>query len=147
MATLPLNRQTKQAFPKINSANHEITSPVDRAYNCIAWAAEDKHQKWWPDPFGYYWPPELPDENTIDNFVNAFQLLGYELTEVKAFDPKYDRIAIYAKNGSPKHASRQIDERFWTSKLGESFDICHEFDALDGPEYGSVEKIMQRPIQ
>ena len=58
-----------------------MTSPQQRKYNCIAWAAGDRRRWWWPDPppddEGYYWPPGVSNEETVAAFVAAFATLGY----------------------------------------------------------------------
>jgi hypothetical protein len=43
------------------------------------------------------------------------------------------------KSGIPAHASRQMLHGRWTSKLGRSVLIEHDFDALDGGSYGQIE--------
>src|SRR5439155_1538297 len=69
--------------------NHQRVSPATlegTGYNCIAWAAGETHKRWWPakiNRFYYYWPPHLQREElgceTLENFVRAFQWMGYEL--------------------------------------------------------------------
>ena len=51
-------------FPNLNGTGYEVTSPAQRGYNCIAWAAGDDSRE--PDSFGqYYWPEDLPREYTV----------------------------------------------------------------------------------
>ena len=38
----------------------------------------------------------------------------------------YEKIAIYALDGEPTHAARQLDTGRWTSKLGKHEDIEHD---------------------
>ena len=49
------------------------------------------------------------------------------------------------KSGIPTHASRQLSNGRWTSKLGPSERIEHDFDALEGAAYGQIAQIMRRP--
>src|ERR1017187_4287391 len=50
--------------------DHNDVSPQDSRYNCIAWAAGEQRRRWWP--------PQLPQEEvTKENFIRAFELLGY----------------------------------------------------------------------
>jgi hypothetical protein len=37
-----------EAFPRLSSENHHVTSPESRDYNCVAWAAEDTTRWWQP---------------------------------------------------------------------------------------------------
>jgi hypothetical protein len=46
---------------------------------------------------------------------------------------------------SPKHASRQLPDGRWASKLGLSEDIKHALQDLTGTVYGSVVLVMKRP--
>lgn len=38
----------EQLFPGLQGTSFEITSPRDRRYNCVAWAANDTRRWWWP---------------------------------------------------------------------------------------------------
>ena len=50
----------RDRFPTLRFSAFEITSPATKQYNCIAWAAEESHQWWWPS--GPYWPDGVPKE-------------------------------------------------------------------------------------
>ncbi len=76
--------------------------------------------------------------------MEAFETLGYAKTDTDVFDPGKDKIAIYARNGVPKHAAIQNDRRKWMSKLGDWYDIEHSKDAVSGGEYGEIAVIMER---
>jgi hypothetical protein len=67
------------SFPRLQGAPFDITSRPNPSYNCIAWAAGDDRRNWWPGASigGYYWPPELTDAETLDNFRLAYELQGY----------------------------------------------------------------------
>jgi len=136
-------------FPNLSETNSRPTSPYDEGYNCIAWAAQDTEYWWWPDAMGqHYWPPNVPREETIEAFVRAYGLQGYEPCAHSAAEPGRQKIAIYADgHGKPTHASRQLPDGWWASKLGQQIDIEHEFAALDGPAYGKVAVILSRPAR
>ncbi|MHB8772294.1 MAG: DUF7689 domain-containing protein [Syntrophales bacterium] len=142
--TCATNLSVKQQFPNLDDSNHSETSPRSSRYNCIAWAAGDSSNFWWPE-YGY-WPPGAPSDLTLNSFIAAFQTLGYELCDGSEYDPRFEKIAIYTKSGQPTHASRQLAEGRWTSKLGRYVDIEHTIDALDGPAYGTISAYMKRPI-
>ncbi len=64
--------------------DHDNVSIAVPRYNCIAWAAGENHRRWWPadwDTVTFYWPPHLPRQplgkETLENFVRAFESLGY----------------------------------------------------------------------
>jgi hypothetical protein len=136
-------------YPNLLAEGYTQRSPVDRKYNCIAWAAGENNRFWWYT-LGYYWPAGAPRANSIAALVKAFATLGYlECNDNEcinpAYEPVFDRIAIYALLGDPKHAARQIDARLWTSKMGQNIDIETTLRALEGPYYGRVVKILKRP--
>jgi hypothetical protein len=135
-------------FPNLRSEDYLITSAEDAAYNCIAWAA-GKTDAWWQAVRapGYYWPDEAPWDDRIESLVVVFKLLGYEVCDSDAFDPDYDKVAIYGKGDTYEHAARQLPNGKWTSKLGVYKDIEHEtLFALTGAEYGSIVKVLRKPI-
>ena len=133
-------------FPSLVATGYRVTSPQDDVYNCIAWAAGDNTDWWWPDATQIgYWPPGVPREATVDAFRDAFATLGYAVCADEAFEPGFEKVAIFALAGAPKHAARQLESGRWTSKLGEREDIEHTVDALTGMVYGSVVLIMKRP--
>ncbi len=142
-----LLRAMQAPFPHLSEANSRPTSPFDEGYNCVAWAAEDTERWWWPDAMGqHYWPPEVPREESIGAFVQAYGLQGYTDRSDATLEPGKNKVAIYAdSSGRPTHAARQTRDGWWASKLGQQVDIEHELAALDGPAYGSAAVILARP--
>ncbi|OZE22149.1 hypothetical protein CH262_18940 [Rhodococcus sp. 05-2255-1e] len=56
-----------------------------------------------------------------------------------------EKIAVYAKNGVPTHAARQLADGTWTSKCGKSNDITHmDTEHVGGDIYGEVAFYMAR---
>ena len=138
-------------FPGLGGTGYRVTSPSDRKYNCIAWAAGDMWRWWWPDPppgdEAYHWPPGASTEETLAAFIAAFATLGYGPCAGEAVEPGWARIALDADaDGVPMHAARQLIDGRWTSKLGRWQDIEHGLHDLEGEAYGSVVQIMKRPI-
>lgn len=141
-------------FPGFGGEGDEVRSPLDRRYNCIAFAAGDESRWWWPgpeEPGGAYWPEGLPRETTLDNFRNAFRLLGYEECDSFELEDGYEKVAIYASaSGVPTHAARQLSSGRWASKLGKFVDVHHaRLEGVMGGEgladYGSPVLAMRRP--
>jgi hypothetical protein len=135
-------------FPNLASAGgFEITSPKEKRYNCIAYAARDEKRWWWPDAMNVgYWPPGFPRETTLDSFVAVFQSLGFQPCENGEIETGYEKIAIYTKPaGTVTHAARQFPDGSWRSKLGPDHDISHAVNGLDCKNYGSMRVFLKRP--
>ena len=140
----------KEDLPNLNHGNHQITSPCTPRYNCIVWAAGEDDRWWWPKEYGF-WPRHAPREETIDAFALAFEILGYRECRDGSLEVGYEKIALYAtKYGNtlkPTHASRQLSDGRWTSKLGRAEDIVHETaQDVNGRVYGEPIRFMRRAI-
>ena len=137
----------ENAFPRLRQTGYTITSPATEDYNCVAWAAKENDRWWWPDPMGIgYWPQNAPREVTLDAFLTAFAIVGFEICSGDLLEPGFEKIAIYVDaRGAPTHVARQLSSGQWTSKLGKSVDIEHAFDSLDNSNlYGSAACILRR---
>jgi len=136
-------------FPRLQAGNFRVTSPPDREYNCIAWAAGDTHIWWWPtgDPRKTHWPTAAPRLLTLAAFRDAFASLGYSVCESEELEPNFEKVALFTDlpNGIPTHAARQLPNGRWTSKLGYSEDIEHELRDVEGTIYGTAVLFMKRP--
>lgn len=136
-----------------------ITSPDTIDYNCIAWAAREDFRWWWPDKaMDYYWPPGIERKSTIENFIKAYETIGFQVCNSEIFEEGFEKIALYVKDGKPQHASRQLTKDVWTSKLGPSFDIIHPFIVswsdvviqnieFESSVYGELAKLLKRPLK
>jgi hypothetical protein len=139
----------ERAFPGLRGTGYEVTSPEDDSYNCIAWAASDTTRWWWPDepgaPDSAHWPAGVPRLETLEAFRDAFATLGYTVCNDDRPKAGEEKVALFALDGVPKHAARQLANGRWTSKLGPMEDIEHALHDLTGMVYGSVALIMKRP--
>jgi len=136
-------------FPRLSQGNYSVTSQRSKRYNCIAWAAGDSGQWWWPGPNveEEYWPSSVVRVESLDAFREAFAFLGYEVCPGEDFEPGFEKIALFANEKQiPQHAARQLPNRRWTSKLGLWEDIEHPLRDLEGLAYGTVVLIMKRSI-
>jgi hypothetical protein len=137
----------ERLFPALRRTGFEVTSPCDRRYNCVAWAADDVTRWWWPaeSPFAY-WPAGADREESVASFIQAFAILGYEPARSSDFEPQFEKVAIFASSdGIPTHMARQLRDGTWTSKLGALEDIQHpELSSLEGAEYGTVVMFLRR---
>ncbi len=84
---------------------------------------------------------------TIHAFKQAYATLGYVECEDSSVEKGYEKIAIYAYNGKPTHAARQLRNGRWTSKLGPNVDIEHFVPgAIERSAYGLVVAYMKRHL-
>jgi hypothetical protein len=144
-----VKKHLEQQFPKLVPDEYTLTSPDTIDYNCVAWAAESQEEWWWPDAMEQeYWPDNVPREETLAAFVEAFSTLGYQVCDNSTREAGFQKIAIYANEQNvPRHVARQLSNGEWTSKIGQYEDIQHRtLDALTGepPAYGEVVQIMKK---
>ncbi len=135
-------------FPNLNPGNFRPTSPINRNYNCIAWAAEVDDEFWWPSPApDAAWPKDVPQEESIPAFIAAYATLGYEVCQDGLHENDYQKVAVYALNGIPTHAARSLANGKWTSKLGRNIDIEHDdLDCVNGPVYGAPHVFLRKKL-
>jgi len=127
--------------------NHDKVSSATPKYNCIAWAAGETDKRWWPINLGgYWWPPQLPKEETKENFIRAFELQGYVVCGNPSLQSGIEKVAIFVDDlGIPTHAARQLESGVWTSKCGQLEDIEHmNLSAMEGKEYGRPVAFLKR---
>ena len=142
-------------FPDLSIEGYEKTSEDVSLYNCSAWAMGENHTWWEPyDPWKFdphdeprYWPPEAPNEFSIEAYIIAFGTRGYVECDSEEWDPGYQKIAIYlGYDYEPSHVALLIEPGKWSSKIGEWEDITHySLTVLEGDKYGEVFTIMRRP--
>lgn len=129
----------------------QITSEKTRDYNCIAWASGVNTRWEWPPLDNIspeedeYWPAGVLNSERLEAFVQNFETKGFVCCDNEAIEPAVQKIALFAKDGICTHASLQLPDGKWTSKLGFLNDISHSLHALEGELYGSVACIMKRP--
>lgn len=140
-----LPKEIHDLFPRLD--DHYIkTSEKNEFYNCAAHAAADDLAWWWPRPEPeFYWPAGARRDRTLEAFVEGFGLLGYIRCDTPELEVGYERVAVYAIAGIPKHIARQLSDGRWTSKLGGLEDIVHaSLENIESPDYGRVALIMRR---
>jgi hypothetical protein len=132
-----------KTFPGLSNGRYTITSDPADDYNCIAWAAGDT-AAWWSHLPGYRWPNAIRSP-TVESLVAMFAKMGYETCDSACLEDGFDKVAVYEKAGLWKHASRQLPNGWWTSKLGPDEDIEHNTPGdLSGDLYGTVHCIMRK---
>ena len=133
-------------FPNSRIDPFLVTSPQTSSYKCIAWAFGDNSRWYWPDSSNiYFWPNDIPRQETLDSFIKLFESVGYIPTDNGDLEVGFDKIAIYGDSFSnPTHAARQLQNGFWTSKLGRNFDVTHTIFSMSDGSYGNVLVYMKR---
>ncbi len=149
-----IHQLLERFFPNLTLDNYEIWSECTDEYNCIAYAGNMGCKKpWWPaDPRysarDYYWPECMPFVDSVENFIRAFQLFGYETCSGPEYEDGFEKVAIYEDQTTKetRHMARQLSNGIWTSKLGDWWDIQHQtLEAVESSHYGVVVQIMKRP--
>jgi len=140
-----MHRSFPNEFPNSVQEPFLITSPQDVRYNCIAWAFGDNEKFYWPSDLPeYFWPKNVKKEESVDAFIGLYKSIGYTNCEDGEPENGHEKIAIFALDGEPKHAARQISDGLWTSKLGSHVDATHTIHAMEGGMYGNVAQYMKR---
>jgi hypothetical protein len=134
-------------FPNLAGKAYQITSPRSWDYNCVAWAAGDPANRWWPsDDDRDFWPANVQRVESVSAFLDAFGRLGYATCNGDELEVGSEKVAILADTaGDPLHVARQLASGRWTSKLGALEDIEHDLRDLERDQYGQVALIMRRP--
>ena len=146
----PEERQAVDWFPALSQdAAFKKTSDQSAGYNCIAFAAGDDTEWWWPiQGMGrkVYWPEWAPRDLTLAAFTAAYEGLGYRTCRNGKRQRGWQKIAIYVSAANvPTHAAVQMSDGRWKSKLGAFIDIRHSAtESL--ARYGSVAAYMRRRI-
>src|SRR5438105_2134638 len=63
-------------FPNLHAGNHQLTSPADNRYNCIAWAA-GIDSAWWEPVIPRHWPANVPRNYKVSSLILAYESVGY----------------------------------------------------------------------
>lgn len=140
----PIEDWIRALFPNLPSDQYQETSELTCAYNCIAFAAEDIENWWWPSEDGY-WPVDITDDS-VASFQYAFkESRNYEPCEDGQLEAGFQKVAVYALGNSVKHMARQLENGLWTSKLGHGWDISHQTADSLCPHYGDSISYLRRP--
>jgi hypothetical protein len=139
------------SLPNLPDDAYVVTSPFDTKYNCIAFAAGDQSNWWWPTDDDY-WPDNIPRELTVDAFIRAYGTRGYVRCDDGSLEDGFEKVALYAKALfpgaplTPTHAAKQLPDGRWASKLGKYEDIAHmAAEAVHCPSYGTVLCYLKKP--
>ena len=105
----------------------------------------------WPDPdlnnAAAFWPAMVSRQETVSSFLSALDTIGFTPCVDDSPETGFEKVALFARNGIPTHAARQLAYGRWTSKISALEDIEHTLHELSGAEYGSVVQVLRRPTQ
>jgi hypothetical protein len=81
--------------------------------------------------------------------IEIFKHHGYIVCDTDEREDGYEKVALYEHpDFGIEHASRQLQDGQWTSKLGEWEDIRHKTpQSVECDDYGNVVQIMKRRRQ
>lgn len=137
-------------FPNTSKEPFIITSPPIPDYNCIAWAYGRSDVRMWPNTPYFYWPPNIKNTTDLSSFVELFNSIGYDICQDGKLEVDFEKVSIFELNGLVTHASRQLKNGMWTSKLGWqpniSYDVSHSILSISGGVYGNVTTYMKRKL-
>jgi hypothetical protein len=136
-------------FPSLRQTSYSITSPASDFPNCVGWALRsDLNFEPRLSNFigGYYWPDGIRRDDSVEAWIELFELHGYRRCDSADLEEGIEKIAIYSdSNGEALHVARQLSSGEWTSKIGKLEDIRHRaLDDLAGRDYGHVSVLMRR---
>jgi hypothetical protein len=83
----------------------------------------------------------------LDAYLEALRGSGFETCEDSTVEVGWEKAAIFVdESGTPTHATRQLPDGTWTSKLGKLEDIKHpQLNDVSGTPYGRPVVILRRP--
>jgi len=143
-----MDQELENIFPNLSSFGYELTSPATTLYNCIAWSIGDDTNWWWPDGINY-WPDDIPCVATVESFCLMYASFDFVVCDNFEVEDGFEKIALYVSpiTGQPTHASRQLSNGKWTSKLGMHKDITHNtLSGIENQIYGAPFLFMKRVI-
>ena len=140
----PLHERFRDTLPRLMAGNYRVTSPPTPFYNCIAWVVGVDDVWWWPSPTRF-WPETALREETIPAFLEAFATVGFTVCSNGELEAGVEKVVLYVKDDRPTHAARQLENGWWTSKLGQEADIAHETpETVAGGIYGEPTVFLSR---
>ena len=90
-----------------------------------------------------YWP--VINEKTKESFDKFYEYHGFEKCSLDfSYDPSYIKVALFLNKGIPKHASIQVDDFWWESKIGRLGILKHDLFEIEDDVYGKVDQIYKK---
>jgi len=148
MDIMSARNMIEKLFPHLKPFEYEVRSEKDYKYNCFAFTLNDTKHNWDPNPYAdKYWPEGMAREPALEAVIAMYQSFGYVRCSNWDIEPGFQKIALYVKEGQPRHAAKQLPSGRWVSKLGYHVDFEHPLEPLNGGFYGDIQYILKRPVQ
>jgi hypothetical protein len=136
--------EQRRSFPRLGK-RFEVIAPATVTYNCIGWSLGNNS--------AWVWPRAAGVPCTLEDFDGLYGLYGFK--RIAGLDtsrqPGVEKVVVFAlrKEGGGAevtHASRQLPDGSWSSKLGSLPLIRHlKLDDVSGPTYGSPYAVYVKP--
>lgn len=134
-----------------NLKDYEIFKNTESGrYNCISHTIGITFKVSWPISDGeidIYWPISNKTE-TKKAFDEFYIHHGYSLIDINniGYESGLVKVALFAIDNIPQHASLQLDNDYWESKLGPREIIKHKLLEMNGGFYGYIVQIYAKKI-
>ena len=139
------NLITLTLFPNTINDPLNKTSDKNKNYNCIAWSLGIDNKWYWPNQDAF-WPINTMEE-TVDAFRELYYFHNFEECDNSKHETGYLKIALFVNaNDIPTHASRQLENGNWTSKLGQDIDVEHTLDSISNGFYGNPKVFFKKKV-
>lgn len=81
---------------------------------------------------GFHWPASLDqDDDSLAAYMAMFREAGFTECPDGELEPGTEKVCLYVADGEFTHVAVQLDNGWWSSKLGQGNDISHqELDSL-----------------
>jgi len=132
-------------FPNLIDDSFELTSEDTVEYNCAAWVVGWKKKI--IDSYSYWWPEDIKRTHTVDSYAEVYKkYFGFDFCNNGDYEIGFDKIVLFADDDNMfKHAALRINEKLWTSKMGDYEDIEHgNLKSVSDGDYGKPVIFMKR---
>ncbi len=133
----------KRLFPLLTDYDVYFNSESYK-YNCISHTINIDNRNSWPTNPKFYWP--VKRELTKESFDLFYEYHGFVKCSLDfSHDVKYIKVALFCNNiGTPTHASIQVANDWWGSKIGSLGIIKHDLFEIEDLIYGEVTQIYKK---
>jgi len=133
----------RRLFPLLTEY-YLIPNSESEEYNCISHTIGRNDKISFPlGDDTDYWP--VINEKTKEAFDDFYEYHGFEKCSLDfSYDPNYIKVALFLNNDIPKHASMQVDDFWWVSKIGRLGILKHDLFEIEDDVYGKVEQIYKK---
>jgi hypothetical protein len=142
-------QKLRDLCPELDKLPYKLRSKSTNRYNCVAFSAGDYRRNWSPERLGgYYWPDDLPRDDSLGTIKEIFRRRGFSECESTKPEDCVEKIAFYADRLGCTHVARQMPGGPWASKMGGAADIEHdEVEWVECPMVGKFVEVMCRVVE